>query len=132
MHSEFETGFPVRGGPGARPRGRAPEGAGAPEIRAPKEKNPNISGIFGIFMIFSVFDILGLCLKVLGSYLGVNGTEHKNFKIFRFFRFDRVPPMLTVKCYFRGAPLEKGRALRGAPPGARPGRAPDWKPWTKP
>ena len=100
---------------GRAPRGRAPGGPPFFRGRAPKGKNPNIFGFFGIFMIFFVFDTLGLCLRVLGSYLGVNGTEHKDFKIFRFFRFHRVPPMLTVKCYFRGAPPEKGRALRGAP-----------------
>ena len=96
-------------------QGRAPGGPPFFRGRAPKGKNPNIFGFFGIFMIFFVFDTLGLCLRVLGSYLGVNGTEHKDLKFFRFFRFHRVPPMLTVKCYFRGAPPEKGRALRGAP-----------------
>ena len=107
-----------------RPQGRAPGGPPFFRGRAPKGKNPNIFGFFGIFMIFFVFDTLGSCLRVLGSYLGVNGTEHKDFKIFRFFRFHRVPPMLTFKCYFRGAPPEKGRSpgapLTGNPaPGSR-------------
>ena len=64
-----------------------------------------------------VFDTLGLCLEVLDSYLGVNGTENNDFKKFRF---HRVPPMLTFKCYFRGAPPEKGRAPGGAPSGGAP------------
>ena len=89
-------------------------GAGAPEIRAPKEKNPDIFGTYGICMFFFVFDILGLCLKVFGSYLGVNGTENKDFKIFRFFRFHRVPH------YAHSQMLFQGRALAG--------RAPDRKP----
>ena len=55
-------------------QGRA-RGAGAPEVRAPKGKNPNIFGFFGIFMKNFVFDTLGLCLEISGSYLGVNGTD---------------------------------------------------------